>query len=193
MDTRKVKGRLLENPLARSIFELKVTLREIEPPIWHQIQVQSDITLASLHDILQIVMGWTNSHLHLFEDADGERYGMPEPEMNLRDDRRVQLDRLLRRPGERIYYEYDFGDSWGHDVVLERIVRPESGAKYPHVAGGARACPPEDCGGVPGYEEFLSIIANPRHPEHDETLTWAGGAFDPEAFDVDEKNRRLRR
>jgi len=179
-----------QSPVPQRIYELKVTLREIYPPIWRQVHVRSDTTLAKLHEVLQFAMGWSNSHLHLFETED-ERYGVPDPELDLHDERRVRLDRLLTRLGDRMVYEYDFGDSWEHDVVLERILEPQKGARYPRVIAGQRACPPEDCGGVPGYEEFLSIIADPRHPEHEEMVEWAGGPFDPEAFDVNQKNRML--
>ena len=180
--------------LARTIYELKVALRVIEPPIWRRVQVRSDIPLDDLHEHLQIAMGWTNSHLHCFKLGDA-RFGIPNPEfpeLAFRDERRVRLPNLLEAPGDELVYEYDFGDSWAHDIVLERALEPEPDTEYPRIVAGARACPPEDCGGVGGYEEFLCVIADPSHPEHGEMLAWAGGAFDPEAFDIEERNRLLR-
>ena len=183
-----------QNDAAQNVYQLKVTLREIEPPIWRQIQVPSRILLPTLHHVLQIAMGWMDAHLHHFE-ADGTRYGQPNPEWGalLRDERTIRLVQLITEPEERICYEYDFGDCWRHDIVLERVVTPEPDLRYPRVVAGARACPPEDCGGAHGYETLLGIIADESHPEHEEMLEWVGGGFDPEAFDVREKNWLLRR
>ncbi|TAK54567.1 MAG: plasmid pRiA4b ORF-3 family protein [Gammaproteobacteria bacterium] len=168
-----------------AIYRLKVSLRGVRPPIWRRFLVPAGITLRRLHDCLQEVMGWTQSHLHQFE-AGGVIYGTPDLEFGVAtiSESRARLDQLLRRPKDRLTYEYDFGDSWEHDVVLESILPPAPAARYPIVEDGKRACPPEDCGGPYGYLRFLEIIADPRHPEHEEMLEWAGGDFDPEAFEV---------
>lgn len=168
-----------------AIYRLKVSLRRIRPPIWRRFLVPAGITLRQLHDCLQEVMGWTDSHLHQFE-ARGVIYGTPNPEFGVAtsNEARVRLDQVLRRPKDRLTYEYDFGDGWEHDVVLERILPPAPEARYPIVEDGKRACPPEDCGGPYGYLGFLEILADPRHPEHEEMLEWAGGEFDPEAFEI---------
>jgi hypothetical protein len=88
-------------------------------------------------------------------------------------------------------YEYDFGDSWRHEILVEKVLAPEAGGRYPQCVAGKRACPPEDCGGVWGYERFLEVIKDEDDPEHEETLEWAGGSFDPEAFSVEEANEAL--
>lgn len=175
------------------IYELKVTLRGISPPIWRRILVPADTTLARLHNVLQVAVGWGNEHLHAFE-VDGRQYGPPMPQtgFEVEDERRVRLDQVLKAPQERLIYEYDFGDGWEHDVVLEKVLAPEPGAKYPAVVAGERAAPPEDVGGVYGYAEFLDAIADPEDPEHEELLEWIGGEFAPEAFDMAAVNRELR-
>jgi hypothetical protein len=158
------------------------------------VQVPSRIGLDRLHRVIQRAMGWTDSHLHLFL-IDGKRYGMPDPddELGLRDERRVRLDRVAPRTGDEFLYEYDFGDGWLHRVRVESV---EEGAGAPAIVrclGGARACPPEDVGGPPGYLDFLAAVLDPRHPEHRDTLRWAGGAFDPERFDPKAVDATLRR
>lgn len=183
------------SPETADIFQLKITLRAIAPPIWRRVQVPADIALPRLHRVFQVVMGWTDSHLHEFTIA-GRRYGQPDPEFEDHDvlpERNVRLGDVVLRPNTRFSYLYDFGDSWEHEVRVEKILPPESGVHYPRCVDGARACPPEDCGGFPGYEEFLAAIRDPKHPEHAEMLEWAGGRFDPEALDLDTVNRRLRR
>ena len=171
------------------LYRLKVTLRGSRPPIWRRFVVPSNIPLKRLHDVLQAVMGWTNSHLHQFE-AGGLLYGTADPEFGVRreSERRTPLDGVLKRPKDRMTYEYDFGDSWEHDIVLEAILPAEEGGLYPRVEAGRRACPPEDVGGVHGYERFLEALSDPTHPEHDEFLEWIGGKFDPEAFTVRQAN-----
>jgi hypothetical protein len=172
------------------IFQLKVTLRGIRPPIWRRVQVSSDLTLLELHEVLQILMGWTNSHLHQFK-AKGIFYGTPDPDfgMTMKNERKVRLSELLSHPKERITYEYDFGDSWEHDVVLEKIFPREPKMKYPAVLAGKRACPPEDIGGGWGYDHFLEAISDPRHPDHGDMLDRVGTGLDPKAFDVGAANR----
>jgi hypothetical protein len=177
------------------VYQLKVTLNDTRPSIWRRLVVSGDITLRQLHDSLQIAMGWTDSHLHQFEIG-GQRYGATEyddgGELGLLPEQRYRLNQVAPELGARVVYEYDFGDGWDHTVVVEKIGPPEPGTRYPVCVAGQRACPPEDVGGVWGYEAFLKAIRNRRHPEHDELLEWAGGHFDPEAFDLDQVNARLR-
>ena len=178
------------------ILQLKVTLCNIRPLIWRQVQVTSDITLAKLHRVLQAVMGWQN--YHLFQFMVGKTfYGDPSQdefsELDLKDARKARLGQILSKPEQRMVYEYDFGDGWKHDLVLDKVLPPESNTRYPFCLAGARACPPEDCGGVRGYEYFLETIFDPEHEEHDETLEWIGGEFDPEKFDIVLANRELKR
>jgi len=176
------------------IYEIKVTLRDSQPPIWRRIQVRSDIALAKLHRILQRVMGWEDAHLHQFV-IQGEYYGIPDPEEEPRrtkDERKYQLRDAVSTEGSQFAYNYDFGDYWQHVLVVEKTLPPQEGVRYPICLEGARACPPEDVGGVPGYEDFLDAVRDPKHPEHGGLLEWVGGAFDPEEFDVDEVNQKLR-
>src|SRR6266545_1868672 len=140
-------------------------------------------------------MGWTDSHLHQFKIGDA-RFAEPDHEYEPGpiDYRRLTLDQIARHRGSSCIYEYDFGDSWEHLIEVEDELPIESvHAPVPRCLGGERACPPEDCGGPPGYAEFLEAIRDPRHPEHDGHLEWVGGAFDPETFDVERVNRSLGR
>jgi Plasmid pRiA4b ORF-3-like protein len=171
-------------------YELKVTLQGIRPLVWRRVKVRSDITLEDLHRVLRVVMGWTDSHMHAFRSVGrGAKVRTGSPAVERDQERRTRLDELLRKPKERMVYEYDFGDSWEHEVLLERVVDDPAGARYPWVLEGARACPPEDVGGVGGYASFLQAMRDARHPEHDEMLEWHGGAFDPAAFDAQALNR----
>ena len=177
--------------LQPKIYELKVTLEGTKPPIWRRFHVRDDITLEKFHDLLQGIMGWTNSHLHQFL-VGGTYYGHRDPELPPRqDEKKVLLRQVLKKPKDRLIYEYDFGDSWEHLVVLEQVSAQEPRARYPVILAGKRACPPEACGGVPGYYRLLEVLASPRHPEHREMVEWVGGSFDPEAFDVGALNRAL--
>jgi Plasmid pRiA4b ORF-3-like protein len=174
------------------IYQLKVTLRGSHPPIWRQFQVRGDITLGKLHRVLQAVMGWTNTHLHRFLIR-GAQYGIPDESMALRktiDEHKHKLRDVVSGQASRFAYEYDFGDGWEHELLVENILPPEEGERYPCCLDGEHACPPEDVGGMAGYEDFLAAINNPRHPEHQEYVEWIGHRFDPEAFDADEVNRK---
>jgi hypothetical protein len=177
------------------IYQIKVTLRYSKPPIWRRIQVPADVSLARLHRILQVIMGWEDYHLHQFI-IDDEYYGEPHPDYEvwgpeMRDEQRAELGRLVPEEGLKFLYEYDFGDGWEHKLLVEKILPPEPGVGYPRCLKGKRACPPEDVGGVWGYDGFLEVIRDPDHPEHEEWLEWVGGEFDPEAFDLEEVNAEL--
>jgi len=139
-------------------------------------------------------MGWFNCHLHQFV-VDGEYYSIPSPEdfEPVIDERRFTLEKIAPSVKRKFIYEYDFGDSWEHEVVVEKIISPEVSEKYPQCIQGKGACPPEDVGGVWGYESFLEAIEDPKHEEHDSYLEWVGGAFDPKAFDLYGTNQALRR
>lgn len=174
------------------IYQFKITLYESRPPIWRRVQVSSDISLHRLHKIIQTVMGWEDYHLHKFIVGDSY-YGEPDPyyDSDMDDDKKVRLSEVVLGEGHWFDYEYDFGDSWLHRILMEKTLQPESGMKYPRLIKGKRACPPEDVGGMWGYEEFLEAIRDPGHPEHKDMLDWAGDEFDPEEFDIDEINQRL--
>ncbi|MCB9430746.1 MAG: plasmid pRiA4b ORF-3 family protein [Ardenticatenaceae bacterium] len=180
--------------MAQTIFQFKVTLKGIRPPIWRRIQVANDITFYHFHHILQEVMGWENAHLHLFDiggwqitDAETLAQGWGDGS----DDQKTRLSELLGREGQKMLYEYDFGDSWEHELLLEKILPAEPGVHYPRCLKGKRACPPEDCGGPWGYEALLEALADADHEEHESYLEWVGDDFDPEEFDLEEINDAL--
>jgi hypothetical protein len=177
------------------IYQLKITLEDSKPPIWRRVLVPGDATLEDLHDIIQVAMGWTNSHLHQFIVGQ-TYYGEPNPVydgfVEMHDERRFRLMQIANNEGFRFRYEYDFGDGWLHTLLVEKILEPEPGQQVPVCIKGKRACPPEDVGGVWGYGEFLEAIGDPEHPEHEDYLEWIGGEFNPQAFDLEETNAILR-
>ncbi|MBA3441494.1 MAG: plasmid pRiA4b ORF-3 family protein [Pyrinomonadaceae bacterium] len=181
-----------------TIYQLKITLDESKPPIWRRVLVTGDTSLHKLHWIIQAAMGWTNSHLHQFI-VDETYYSQPDfgldehGDLEVENERTANLGQMGLRPKDRFVYEYDFGDSWRHIITVEKVLERQSGVRYPQVVAGKRACPPEDCGGIWGYDDFLKIIQDKKHPEYKETLAWAGGSFDPEAFVLEEANQELRR
>ncbi|MBK5942076.1 plasmid pRiA4b ORF-3 family protein [Halochromatium roseum] len=178
---------------SRKIYQLKVTLKQTKPPIWRRVLVLNRTPLADLHEILQTLMGWTDSHLHQFI-VEGQYYGAPSPYddfMEMADERQYRLDQLLKKEKASMIYEYDFGDGWNHKITLEKILPFDQAQRLPQCLKGKGACPPEDVGGVWGYYAFLDALANPEHPEHDELKEWIGGDFDPDELDLDDINSRL--
>jgi hypothetical protein len=175
-----------------SVHRLKVMLRNIRPPIWRRIEAPSNVTLAYLHEILQIAISWTDYHLHDFQVGDVV-YGSPIQleELLDQDEGKARLADVAPQPGDRLRYRYDFGDGWEHEIVVEAVGPPKEGVRYPICLAGKRACPPEDCGGPWGYAQMLEAIADPSHPMHKDVLQWLGGPIDPETFDPEEVNRRL--
>lgn len=175
------------------VYQLKVTLVDAKPPIWRRIIVPSDVSLGRFHMILQVIMGWTNSHLHQFISG-STMYGMVDDdliELDMKDENQYKLSDLLKEEKDTVRYEYDFGDSWMHKIILEKKLPYDESIKVPSCIKGKRACPPEDCGGVWGYDDLQAIVKNPSHPEHQEMLEWLGGKFDPDYFDVEEVNQML--
>jgi hypothetical protein len=180
------------------VFQFKITLLETKPPIWRRILVR-DATLDKLHEHIQSAMGWTNSHLHEFMIG-GCRYGDPEylnqgiDHAECVDSSRSLLSAILPTDGKpfRFKYVYDFGDNWEHEVIGEGSRKPEPGMKYPICIAGARACPPDDVGGVWGFYDYLEALDDPKHDRHEELLDW-GGPFNSEAFDAAETTRMMRR
>ena len=174
------------------LYELNVVIKGIDPPIWRLIQVPSHTSLKCMHKILQIAMGWTNSHAHLFK-VDEKEYGelSSEWDFGVLDESKLTLKKIFAGGNRAFQYEYDLGDDWIHEITLKRQIAGEK-TKLGCIAG-ARACPPEDCGGVPGYYNLLEAISDPKHEEHDSLLEWVGGGYDPEAFDPDAVDRALKR
>lgn len=176
---------------AQGTHRLHVQLKHIEPPVWRRIELPSAFTLEDLYEALILAFGWSDTHLHVFEH-EGRFYGRPHPDdfKPVNDERAVRLADLLPAAGARLVLEYDFGDSWRHEIVVEEIF-PEPSDRPCLVAGG-RATPPEDCGGPPGYERLLTILADPYHEEHAEMIEWSDD-FDPEEFDLAKFDERVGR
>jgi len=183
---------------ADTVFQFKITLLGTEPPIWRRIQVP-DGTLDELHQHIQTSMGWTNSHMHQFKIGT-QLYGNPAlmeenfDDLDCGDSTATRLTDLLPKTRKRfrMLYEYDFGDSWEHEVLFEGQPEAEAGRQYPICLEGERACPPEDCGGVWGYAELLKAIGDKKHEQYEEMLEWVGGRFDPEKFDAAAATKRMR-
>lgn len=177
------------------IYQIKITLDDIRPPIWRRVQVPGAITLADLHDVIQVVMGWENCHLHEFRIGSGRYAPSVNEEFDMEmtaGDTEVRLCDVVTRPKAKLRYIYDFGDDWRHTLTVEKILEPEAGGKYPICLAGERACPLEDCGGPWGYSDILEARKHPDDPQLAELLEWAG-RYDPEAFDLQAVNARLRR
>lgn len=183
-----------KTPADKMVYQMKITLKDSHPPIWRRIQVKSDINLYTLHWILQIVMGWEEMHPHQFK-IDGVYYGKLESGfyVDMQDEDTTILDQVVYKQRKKFVYEYDFGDNWSHEILVERILPMEEGVHYPICIKGKRACPPEDCGGVWGYAAMLEAIGDPQHEEYDHRMEWLGDDFDPEFFDLEAVNRELRK
>jgi Plasmid pRiA4b ORF-3-like protein len=187
------------NTQKMKIYQLKITLVGSKPPIWRRFLVKSDTLLSDLHLIIQTTMGWTNSHLHQFiigndsfqpdyEGMDDDGYSQPYTDKRLND--------FLKKENSKFVYEYDFGDSWNHEIVLEKVLEEEKGTFYPVCTDGKNACPVEDCGGIWGYEDLVKVLKNKKHPEHEEMKEWVGleedEDFDPTEFDKEYINEGLK-
>jgi hypothetical protein len=183
-----------------NLYHLKVVLNKTKPTVWRRLQVPGNANLGWLHAVLQVAMGWTNSHLHQFHVGEllysdpcqnsPELEGDPE----VLDENKAILRQVVPRQKDALAYEYDFGDSWCHQITVEKILGPDPAASSLAVClGGARACPPEDCGGSWGYDDLLKVLRNPKHEEHESMKEWLGRPFDPEAFDLERVNRYLKK
>jgi hypothetical protein len=191
-----------EVPVACGIplYQLKITLRGSKPAIWRRLVVRADMRLDRLHTVIQIAMGWTNSHLHQFSAGSGFAltfYGTPDPGFagmgnQTLNEQRYTLADLAPAVRRKFGYQYDFGDSWEHQVAVEKVLPPDAAFRHPLCLAGANACPPEDCGGIWGYYNLIAILADPRHPEQVEMKEWIGEEFDPTEFDLDQVNARLK-
>jgi hypothetical protein len=176
------------------VYQVKITLLGVEnPPVWRRVLVPAAIRLDQLHDVVQAAMGWQNCHLHAFVDGQ-TYYGVPDPELRFRDEGTTRLGDLTAPDGQ-LLYNYDFGDDWDHEILVEEATVATPDGRYPRCVAGQSACPPEDVGGSPGYARLIEILADPSHVEHQDMLGWLGiedsGQFDPARFDPAEANRRL--
>ena len=192
-NTRRTKPGASTAP-ARTVHTIKVTLAGSQPPIWRRLQVPSTMTLRALHDVLQVAFGWEDYHMWVFETPLG-RYGLPDRDLEISSAAAKRLGQVAPHKTDRLGYTYDFGDDWEHIIAVEAISNPEPGIAYPRCLTGCRACPPEDCGGIWGYDYLIEILTDPRHEEHQERLEWLGldspSQFDPSAFDPAQANTAL--
>lgn len=173
------------------MFQLRLTLEDVTPTVWRRLLVPGSVRLNKLHSMFQAAMGWEGYHLHCFEIGEA-RFGMhfddfPEDEL---DEKEVTVLRAIGA-ARRFFYEYDFGDGWRHEVVVESLSRLPRGLKFGVCIDGQNACPPEDCGGPSGYADLLDVLADPAHDEYEHMRGWVGGPFDASEFDVAFANARL--
>lgn len=178
----------------RQMYKLKISLLHIEPEIWRRVVVPRHIHLGQLHDVIQCVMGWTDTHLHEFSQGN-RHFGVPDFDFDepsrLTKESNTKLHKLLSAPGDRLDYVYDMGDYWEHAIVLEQILPTDTDKPITSCLGGERGCPPEDVGGPWSYAEFLEALGDPNHEEHDHWVDWAGEYFHAEEFDLSGTNNRL--
>jgi hypothetical protein len=180
---------------SKNIYQIKVSLIGCRPPIWRRLLLPADMALERLHHVLQAAMGWENCHLHEFR-ADRRRFGVRDASDGFLDgsatidERRARISDLLAKAGSKAEYTYDFGDSWEHSILVEKVLPAEPGLTYPVCTGGERNGPPEDCGGLGGFYDLLEALSDPEHPEHEELQEWAGD-YDPAVFSVEAVNRKL--
>ena len=183
---------------AHDIVQIRIALQDIEPPIWRRVQVPTDFPLRRLHDVIQAVIGWLDSHLHQFEIGD-KLYGQPEIAGDdhfgppLYSDRNTRLAQLLERGIDRFTYTYDFGDDWRHEIEIEGTLQAQPGVEYPILVAGERRGPPEDCGGPFGFVAFLDAMSDPGHPDHEDVMDWYGEPFEAEDMELDKVEAMLSR
>lgn len=179
--------------MTKTIHRIKLTLRGIKPPIWRRIEVASDTTLGDLAPVLEAAMGWLGGHLHMFE-INGVTYGTPDPDWDTDDldENKYRLGDVLPTVGAKMTWDYDFGDGWQHNVLVEAIEPAATDVLYPRCLAGKRACPLEDCGGPPGYADILTVIADPSNPANADLRDFVPLDYDSEHFDVAETDVDMR-
>jgi hypothetical protein len=179
----------VSEPIAR----LRIELEDTDPLVWRELDLPLSTTLATLHELIQVSMRWDDAHLHEF--VVGEKvYGTPGPDDGIEDrkvyqSRSLHLGTLIVRGVREFLYAYDFGDNWRHRITIGDVRPGDPAVEYPHFVAGARRAPPEDVGGISGFEEFLEAVTDPDHEDHERMLTWCGGSFDPN--DIDERHVRM--
>jgi len=179
------------------IYQLKIELQYSSPLIWRRVLVKADTVLPDLHSIIQTTMGWDNGHMHQFvkgrkfyapKQEEDSFFGVDKSNINYE---KVKISEVLAKEKSKIIYEYDFGDSWTHDVILEKILQVDTTVIYPVCTAGKMACPMEDCGGIGGHEQHLEILKDPTHEEYADVLDWYGGHYVEEEFNIEEVNELL--
>jgi hypothetical protein len=191
------KGEKRKRP-SDEVYQLKIVLAGSKPPVWRRVQVPGNVTLGRLHQIIQLCMGWSGNHMHHFV-VGRESYAPPlvgdDWELTqVNDEAKVKLGDLKAKIKKSFLYEYDFGDSWQHVIAVEKVIAArETILKYPVLLDGGRACPPEDIGGIPGYEDFLAALRNPESEENAEVIEWYGSDYDPDRLDIVAINKLLKK
>ncbi|MEO6949340.1 MAG: plasmid pRiA4b ORF-3 family protein [Ginsengibacter sp.] len=180
-------------------FEFRIQMKGISrPPVWRQLKIPDNCTFHQFHLAIQISFGWYNSHLYLFSKRGfGSDFSIQIPygesEFNEVDSRKTKLKSIFKKVGDQFLYIYDFGDSWTHHIILDKITTEK--ILKPICINGKGKCPPEDCGGVDGYQDFLEAVQNPDNPEYEETRVWIGlendEEWNPAEFDLEEVNKML--
>jgi hypothetical protein len=174
------------------IFQFKIILKNIEPKIWRRFQVKDNITFADMHRIILVVMGWDGSHLHQFvwnkHDYIGSVEHMPG---DVEDERKISINQIFKEIKTKLVYEYDFGDDWEHDLILEEILEDDRKIKYAYCLDGKNNCPPEDCGGPWGFADMMDKLKSADSEEKEELLEWLGDDYDPSFFDLKKINEEL--
>lgn len=179
--------------LGHDVYQMKITLLDIKPAVWRRVLLPSNLTLPQFHHVLQTVMGWRNRHPHQFDDGRA-LYGVHDPQWRFDkviDERGIPLTKLFDHGKKIVHYEYDFGDGWEHEILLERKFKPRDNTPLPYCLKGQGACPPEGCGGVWGYERLKEINADPAHEEHAQAQALLGAKFNPKRFDCAAVNESL--
>lgn len=179
--------------MSEPVVRIRIELEGTDPLVWRELDVPLSTTLAAMHDIIQVVMGWWDYHLYEFEIAD-KIYGVPSPDDELYERkvyqaRALRLGTVLERGVREFLYVYDFGDNWQHRITVGEVRQGDAGVEYPRFIAGARRAPPEDVGGISGFEEFLEAVSDPEHEDHERMLEWYGKRFDPE--DIDERRLHM--
>ena len=183
--------------MARQIFQIQITLNNTKPKIWRRTLIYSDTLLSDFHKIIQTTMGWTNAHMHCF-DVGRKQYSPKYPEDDSWNEEyqvdytKMKVNDLIQQERDKMVYEYDFGDGWRHEILIEKILPVDKKMEYPLCLAGKMHCPPEDCGGAWGYAELLKIINDPDHKEYDSIMKWLGGEFDPADFSTEDVNAMLK-
>ncbi len=184
--------------MINKIYQIQIALKNSKPKIWRRVLIPSDLLLSDLHKITQTTMGWANSHLHQFikdrtfysvKHPGDDMWGMDNVDYKKK---KTRISDLLKVEKDKMTYEYDFGDNWEHDIILEKILPIDEKTTYPICLTGKMNCPPDDCGGVWGYADMLEILKQPTHEEYENYVEWLGDDFDPIFFDIDEVNELLR-
>ncbi|WP_088655827.1 plasmid pRiA4b ORF-3 family protein [Geofilum rhodophaeum] len=179
----------------KKVFQIQISLKGVKPRVWRRVLVPSDVLLSDFHRIIQMSMGWTDTHLHQFY-IKGLLYGSPMEDdlddFGVEDYTGLKLNAFLKKEKDKLQYDYDFGDNWEHTVVLEKILPFDDKLQYPVCVAGRMSCPPEDCGGAWGYMDMLEVLKQPEHEEYKSYMEWMGGPFDPKEFDKGLVNKALR-